>query len=190
MVGIDAGRVARRDGSSEGARGRSTKLGHWSFIHITRPFMRFANRSAFMLSTHFLSFSKTFSPLFPANGRNRLLDSCSSSSSTVSSTRLLFSRLNECTQTIRWAVERRAIFFVLSHRTYQINCDEPVSLQVFLIFFATTFHSFVISLSRNSYNYVSRCLFAIAAEVSKQKGRTTNLIVPHLRSWNSYGILT
>lgn len=49
------------DRSSEGARGRSTKLGHWSFIHITRPFMRFANRSAFMLSTHFfVFFEKTF----------------------------------------------------------------------------------------------------------------------------------
>lgn len=64
---MGAGMVGREEGggegdrSSEGARGRSTKLGHWSFIHITRPFMRFANRSAFMLSTHFfVFFEKTF----------------------------------------------------------------------------------------------------------------------------------
>lgn len=106
-------------------------------------------------------------PFLACSPRISLLDSCSSSSSTASSTRLLFSKLNECTQTIRRAVERRAIFFVLSHRMYQINCDEPVSLQVFLIFFATTFHSFVLGLSRNSYNYVSRWLFAIVAWVSK-----------------------
>lgn len=93
---MDAGMVGREEGegdrSSEGARGRSTKLGHWSFIHITRPFMRFANRSAFMLSTHFFVFFEnlfSFLSLVPT-WRRRFPDSCPSSSSTTCSISLLF----------------------------------------------------------------------------------------------------
>lgn len=49
-----------------GMQGRqAAKLGHWSFIHITRPFMRFANRSAFeAFSTSHNFFQKSSLPAY------------------------------------------------------------------------------------------------------------------------------
>lgn len=45
-------------GKTGGMQGWWTKLGHWSFIHITQPFIRFVNRSAFELVVFFSTFSK------------------------------------------------------------------------------------------------------------------------------------